>query len=76
VIGPRSPEVMGSRMPPRSPPLDVEFAARDDALELVGVKVKAAEAFQVGAGFEEVFANGARLCTVTRVVWLRTSTTW
>jgi hypothetical protein len=77
VIGPRRPEVMGSRMPPRRPPLeDVEFPPLVGALVLLGVKVNATDAFQVGAGAEVVFAKGALLSTVTSVVRLRTSTTW
>lgn len=76
VIGPRRPDVIGPRSPPKSPPFDdVEFPPAV-ALILLGVKVKAAEAFHVGAGAEVVFANGARPRTVSRVVWLRISRTW
>jgi len=76
VIGPRRPEVIGSRMPPRSPPFDdVEFPPAV-TLILLGVKVKAADAFHVGTGAEAVFAYGALPRTVIRVVWLRTSRTW
>jgi hypothetical protein len=69
-MGPRRPEVIGSRMPPRPPPReDVEFPPREDvelppredvefapadALVLLGVNVNAADAFHVGAGVDEV----------------------